>query len=72
MMGVWKSLPPLMRKPQGAGPATSTVNAMPEEEKTGRWDPLPQYTPKQREKKVADLRAAQQGLGLGGGDRGSD
>ena len=29
MMGVWKSLPPLIRKPQGAGPATSTVNAMP-------------------------------------------
>lgn len=50
MMGVWKSLPPLMRKPQGAGPTTSTVNAMPEEEKTGRWDSLPQYTPKQREK----------------------
>lgn len=49
-MGVWKSLPPLIRKPQGAGPATSTVNAMPEEEKTGRWGPLPQYTPKQREK----------------------
>lgn len=36
MMGVWKSLPPLMRKPQGAGPTTFTVNAMPEEEKTGR------------------------------------
>lgn len=29
MMGVWKSLPPLMRKPQGAGPTTFTVNAMP-------------------------------------------
>lgn len=72
MMGVWKSLPPLIRKPQGAGPATSTVNAMPEEEKTGRWGPLPQYTPKQREKTVAGLRAAQQGLGLAGGDRGSD
>lgn len=30
MMGVWKSLPPLMRKPQGAGPTTFTVNAMQE------------------------------------------
>lgn len=33
MMGMWKSLPPVIRKPQGAGPTTSTVSAIPEEEK---------------------------------------
>ena len=31
MMGMWKSLPPVIRKPQGAGPTTSTVSAMPGE-----------------------------------------
>lgn len=36
MMGVWKSLPPVMRKPQGAGPTTSTVSTIPEEEEGGR------------------------------------
>lgn len=37
MMGVWKSLPPVIRKPQGAGPTTSTVSAIPEEEGMERW-----------------------------------
>lgn len=35
MMGMWKSLPPVIRKPQGAGPTTSTVSAIPEEEMRG-------------------------------------
>lgn len=40
MMGVWKSLPPVIRKPQGAGPTTSTVRAIPEEERMERWSLL--------------------------------
>lgn len=44
MMGVWKSLPPVIRKPQGAGPTTSTVSAIPEEERLERWSIPP--TPK--------------------------
>lgn len=37
MRGVWKSLPPEIRKPQGAGPTTSTVSAIPEAERMERW-----------------------------------
>lgn len=37
MIGVWKSLPPEIRKPQGAGPTTSTVSAIPEAERMERW-----------------------------------
>ena len=36
-IGVWKSLPPEMRKPQGAGPTTSTVSAIPEGERLEGW-----------------------------------
>lgn len=36
-IGVWKSLPPEMRKPQGAGPTKSTVSAIPEGERLERW-----------------------------------
>lgn len=37
VIGMWKSLPPEMRKPQGAGPTTSTVSAIPEGERMERW-----------------------------------
>lgn len=41
MMGVWKSLPPVMRKPQGAGPNTSTVTAIPGEGREREPAPSP-------------------------------
>lgn len=76
MMGVWKSLPPVIRKPQGAGPMTFTVSAIPEEEDGEvEADPSP---PKdsmgggERQKGGEEMTgpgAASQGPGVGGNDQ---